>query len=106
MFLVATTHVQSVTLCLSHLPDSFHVWCSYVLDTNAQGCKVLLVNKDRGAPNITSNVRRVLPAGVFAHLQVPDRNLSRYEEVVAFDWRADGSIGNFPVRKRKECYLG
>ena len=37
------------------------------------------------------------------NLVVRDRNISHYEEVVAFDWKIDGSVGSFPVRKHERC---
>ncbi len=91
---LATSDVQSVTLCLiSATTSRYSIRCTYLRGSDAKGCVYILVSGMEGVGNVTGTIERGNSGGVSIKLlDIPD-----FIELLAFDWEQDNRTGNITI---------
>ena len=88
---IATTDVEMVTACRRE-GTIYSIQCSYINNSNAQGCIYVLVSMVVG--NITGIIKRTSSEGDLVTIS----NIGYYKEVLAYDWESDNTTGTLPIR--------
>ena len=92
LHVIVTTDVQNVTLSRRE-GTIYSIQCSYINNSNAQGCVYVLVSMVVG--NITGTIERTSSGGDLVTIS----NIGCYKEVLAYDWEDDNTTGTLPIRE-------
>ena len=72
-----------------------NIQCRYLRGSTVRGCVYTLRSAFSGVKNITGNITKSNFKGNIVRVV----GVNCYNEVLAYDWESDGSIGALPIRK-------
>ncbi len=87
--------MEDVRLCLVE-NTTYSIQCIYISGSNARGCVFILMGGLEGVANITVIINRTSSEGV--RMEIPNIDIYREFEVLAFDLESDNTTDILPLR--------